>query len=241
MPLLKLYEFINKPTFTHDSWVEVGFWFIKETIQEFFFLYPHLEIQEQFLASFRSEKRKKEWLAVRAIHQMSNYGKQNGIQYTERGKPFLTNHDLHISISHTNHFALLAYSDHNIGVDIEVFTSRPLLLKDKFLNEDEISLLNQSSCPERFAVEMWTAKEAAFKFKSDESLRVITEISLYKVKSNENSGNIWMAKFPDGSEASVRTFVFKDFQMSICQSIEHAESNIYSLSCTEKEESYEQV
>ncbi|MGL4781015.1 MAG: 4'-phosphopantetheinyl transferase superfamily protein [Bacteroidales bacterium] len=86
------------------------------------------------------------------------------IKYTEAGKPFFSNSNLHISISHTQgcYAAVLISEDPFIGIDIEVPSDRVLRIENKFLSTDEIALINPSSRIETLMI-MWSAKETLFK------------------------------------------------------------------------------
>lgn len=83
----------------------------------------------------------------------------NMLLYGEHGKPFLE-HGPCFSISHSRKYAVLAVSNNNIGVDIEMHeTARESVMKRCF-SEDEQDFAKLST--ENF-LRIWTAKEAVLK------------------------------------------------------------------------------
>ena len=83
---------------------------------------------------------------------------------TENGKPYLKDHKVYFSISHTASLVAVALSNSEVGVDIEAV--RPLKHNGytKFLTADEqIYIGADSTWSEQRFFEVWTKKEAYFK------------------------------------------------------------------------------
>ncbi|QDZ39103.1 4'-phosphopantetheinyl transferase superfamily protein [Euhalothece natronophila Z-M001] len=93
--------------------------------------------------------------------------------YRDRGKPILTENNtsppLQFNVSHSHNLGLyaFAYSDYEIGIDVELMrpVSNVLSLAKRFFTEKEASYLESLSSPEQIETffQFWTAKEAYLK------------------------------------------------------------------------------
>jgi len=82
-------------------------------------------------------------------------------------KPFLEDEAYHFSISHCGAYAaVIASTKQRVGIDIEIPTTKPLLIAHKFLHPDENNLLSieESSNNAAAATLLWSAKESMFKW-----------------------------------------------------------------------------
>jgi phosphopantetheinyl transferase len=83
-------------------------------------------------------------------------------------KPLLSNHEFHFSISHCGDFAAAIVSENrNVGIDVELITPKMGLIKNKFLNQQELKLLESyqlSFINYQLLTLFWSAKEAIFKW-----------------------------------------------------------------------------
>ena len=87
--------------------------------------------------------------------------KAANIDYDEKGKPFLTNSNKHISISHShNKLAIIVNENEATGIDIELIRDKVLKIKHKFLSSAELEDANDS--PEKLLI-YWAAKETLYK------------------------------------------------------------------------------
>ncbi len=137
-------------------------------------------------------KRRIELLSSRALLN-SLIGDARVLRHGSDGRPFLIpkagtkerSGDTHISISHSaNHYAL-ALSSVPIGIDVEQWGEKALLVRSKFLTAEEQSLLFSQDFAHRLAplsqaqraTLAWSAKEAVFKLWHDSSL-TISDINL---------------------------------------------------------------
>lgn len=85
--------------------------------------------------------------------------------YNEHGKPFLSNHpDLFFSISHCNTAVAVGLSKLPLGIDIEDVTRYKKNVAAYVSNDDELKKINGSEHPEFSFIELWTKKEAVFKY-----------------------------------------------------------------------------
>ena len=88
--------------------------------------------------------------------------------YNEHGKPYFADrNDLFFSISHCRSAVAVAIDDAEIGIDIEEISRYKESLVNYSLNTDEVETMctssPQSNRAESF-IELWTKKEAVFKF-----------------------------------------------------------------------------
>lgn len=81
--------------------------------------------------------------------------------YGEFEKPELADHSVQFSLSHAGHYAVLAVSEHPVGVDIEPI-QKPQVLPRKVLTKTEMGWLERNQTAEDFCL-IWTRLESALK------------------------------------------------------------------------------
>jgi phosphopantetheinyl transferase len=156
MPLTFL-ENINTDT-------AIGLWKITESPED---LMARLQLKEhelKLLSSLSKEKRNLHWLATRVLlRKMLNTKQYIDCQADENGKPILINHPHHISLSHSYEYAAVMVSKtKKVGIDIEIIKEKIERVKNKFLNNQELSFINPDHQIEQLYV-CWCAKEALYK------------------------------------------------------------------------------
>ncbi len=90
------------------------------------------------------------------------------LDFTESGIPFFKTLDACISISHSQNYACVAISESKnarVGIDIEEKSATPRT-STRFLTPDEQKMLERGTP----YLEIWTKKEALFKFLKNDSL-----------------------------------------------------------------------
>lgn len=87
-------------------------------------------------------------------------GKTEEIKYNEHGKPFFE-HGPFFSISHSRRYSVIAVSENEIGIDIEMHENPSERIMNRCFTEEEQKFAEIST--ENF-LRIWTAKEAALKF-----------------------------------------------------------------------------
>ena len=114
------------------------------------------------------------------------------------GKPYLTNKEVHFSISHSKNLVAVAVSRQKIGVDLEKIRDVNVKLIERYFTEKEKEYINinKINWQTRF-FEVWTNKEAFLK-RSGVGLRV---------KLNE---------FETKNSFNVKTYNLDDFMLSVC-------------------------
>lgn len=145
--------------------IEVAVWRMTETLDELIALVPE-ECAGVCRAKFSSEKRCKEWLAVRAMFARL-FGPDARVVYDAAGKPSLEGLDTFISISHTDGYAAIACSrGTEIGLDIELLSRNVLSAAGRFMQRECLEGMSSDEA-NRVALCHWCSKEALFKITGD--------------------------------------------------------------------------
>ena len=118
------------------------------------------------LNSFKSEKRKKQWMSYRAlIRSIVQADFIYRIYYDENNKPYLVNPPRSISVSHTDNYSAVLINE-NVneirGLDVERLSEKAFRNKSKFLSDDEIDLLPINDLY-FYSTLFWSAKESVYK------------------------------------------------------------------------------
>ena len=181
---------------------ELFFWNITESAEELSGLIPDgCELLDEARCRFKSGRRRREWLATRALLQSTPYSSCR-IIYNSKGAPSLDRKGKHISISHTGELVAIAVSNAPVGLDIESGERNATKVTRLFLREREIE---QAGDDNNEALRLWTVKEAAFKLAS-ENVSVLKEIET-TFTSEENGKYTYNIKYPDGKNAICRTYM----------------------------------
>ena len=92
------------------------------------------------------------------------YSIESEISYTPQGKPYLASGEKHFSISHSGEMVIMAFSDSQVGIDIELIKNRDYKkISQKYFIEEEQKRI---SSLESFLV-LWTKKESFLKYTGD--------------------------------------------------------------------------
>ena len=152
MPLLEQYEL---------SGVRLLVWKVTETLEELQgMVLPSLAARA--CEEFASEKRRTEWLAVRALLR-SSLGDDVHVVYDTAGKPSLEGFDGDISISHTDGYVAVALSTcGGVGVDIELLSRNVMAVAGRFMSVDLLGTVHPAK-RNLVALVHWCAKEALYK------------------------------------------------------------------------------
>jgi 4'-phosphopantetheinyl transferase len=147
--------------YVHDDCL-LGLW---EITEDYFSLYGMLELtseENETLNSFKSYNRKLEWLSVRVL-LLEMTGPGIKIFYNSNKKPFLTDRNYHISISHSRRLTSIMVSrKHRVGLDLEHVSNNISTLAGKFLTAAEEKAVDPE-CRKYHVYIYWCAKEALYK------------------------------------------------------------------------------
>lgn len=161
---------------------------------------------------FRSESRKRQWLAVRTLANKV-FGRKVLIEYDSEGRPSIKDEG-GISISHTEKFvALLVGRSNYLGVDIESVNRNYSRIKSKFVTDDESYLFSANGFWEvQYLPIIWSAKEAAFKAACRSELDFTRDISVKAVSSNEKqtAGSLDISLIPSVADGKFKFCLLDD-------------------------------
>lgn len=76
------------------------------------------------------------------------------------GRPFLRDHALHFSLSHSGSYAACAVSDGEIGIDLQRVKAVESRLLRRCMSQDEQSYILSADDPDAAYTEIWTKKES---------------------------------------------------------------------------------
>lgn len=141
---------------------EISVWEVTESEDDLLRLVsiPNDELEELYLT--RSEARRKEKLAVRALLN-TVFEEKVYLGHHDNGSPFIQNNSIHISITHTNRFvAIITHPTEDVGIDVECLERDFSAVEKKALSEDEREDLSDKHRNLQLAI-YWCAKEAIYK------------------------------------------------------------------------------
>ncbi len=169
--------------------LELGIWHITETVDE---LLKYLYLNEEefaMLNSFKSEKRKKQWMSYRAlIRSIVQADFIYRIYYDENNKPYLVNPPRSISVSHTDNYSAVLINE-NVneirGLDVERLSEKAFRNKSKFLSDDEIDLLPIDDLY-FYSTLFWSAKESVYKKSNIPNIFLKSNIKIANIDFENN-------------------------------------------------------
>ena len=141
---------------------EISVWEVTESEEELLKIIsiPNDELEELFFT--RSESRRKEKLAVRALLN-TVFEDKVYLGHHDNGSPFIQNNSTHISITHTTRFvAIITHPTEDVGIDIECLERDFSAVEKKALSEEEREDLSDKHRNLQLAI-YWCAKEAIYK------------------------------------------------------------------------------
>lgn len=184
-----------------DDHTELAVWKIAESHEE---LKGGLQLKQHeldIIDSFKSEKRALQWLSTRfLLRKMLNTEEYIDCKLDDHGKPYLVNHDYHISLSHSYDYAAVMISrnkDKKVGIDLEIIKHKIKLVRHKFLSDTELA---QKQIGENITglYVCWCAKEAIYKWHGKKQLEFKRDIHIQPFKLKDNGSLQALVNLPDG-------------------------------------------
>ena len=121
------------------------------------------ETDQEIFNSFTCDRRKREFLAVRALLDQMTTGKGR-IVYESARKPVLKGYAGNISISHSASLVAVLVSDFRCGIDVEEIDRKVDRIAPRFLCKEELAWTTASNDSQKTMIVCWSAKEAIFKW-----------------------------------------------------------------------------
>ena len=166
----------------------LGVWKIEEDLDSLMQKVTLDSDEKKKLKSFRSVRRKFEFLSVRALLSELTENK-TGIVYNKNNKPFLKDGSMFISISHSHQLtAILLSVNEKVGIDLEYMSSNIAAVALKFINVKEKITKDPANRLYHLYLH-WCAKEALYKICDKEITSIRKEISIAPFKVHD-SGEI---------------------------------------------------
>ena len=122
---------------------------------------------------FGSASRRCEALAWRAIVRRE-LGEEVTIGYDANGAPIVNVPNIYISVSHSRDMVAVLFSERTCAVDIESASRDFCRVVDRYLSQEERQIADEYG----LYAEMWSAKEAMYKFYRKGGLDLINDISI---------------------------------------------------------------
>lgn len=146
--------------------------------------------REQLTVKREIETKGKEYLIGQLIQEPCE------IVYDDKGKPFVKDSHLHISVSHSHdRLAIMVNSQEATGIDIELIRKNVVNIKTKFLGQAELADANDHV--EKLLV-YWAAKETLYKIYGLREVAFIQNLFIepfeYK-KEGQLTGHIRLENF----------------------------------------------
>ena len=154
--------------------------------------------RKKYINSISNKKRRNEsiageWLLRNAVSQFCGIeSNEIKIERTDKGKPYIKDTDIFVSLSHSGDFVAVAVDYVPIGIDIEVIKPLNLRVAHKVCSESDKRFILTGETEEQRLInflKIWTAKEAYFK-KTGTGITHIKELSYKDIKAlhfiNEN-------------------------------------------------------
>lgn len=140
------------------------------------------------LRQFGNPKRIVEWMSVRYLLHLLLPDFED-IQYEASGKPSLKNSVQQLSISHSHKKIAVSVSKYKpTAVDIQRVSPKIISIKNKFLNHNELKLINEVN--EKELTILWSVKEALFKIEGNQDLFLKPNFLIERLDQREN---FWLA------------------------------------------------
>ena len=201
----------------------LAIWNMIESPEELKACYPMLgQAYDEACQRFKSQHRRKEFLAIRALLIEMSDGRMPAVCYDANGKPSLDD-GRKVSFSHTQGYAVVLMSEQDeVGVDIERKGDRVAKVAHKFLRDDEFPS-SHTTASSSFAVGgltidallvMWSAKEAVYKLFSAQNL-AFEEMRVAHF-SPQRQGKIIVENLKADVAVEVEYQLTDDYVMTLC-------------------------
>lgn len=166
----------------------IGIWHLDENsgmLKQMLNYYGYYQIPPHY----SHQRRICEWYAVRLILHEMLPDKRFELRYDEYGKPFLTEPEGFVSISHSHGYVGVMYhKNSNCGFDMEMINERIEKISTKFLRDDEIMIVGNDDERLHKTFVVWSAKEVMYKIYGKKSLDFKTNLRIlpFNLKQHGN-------------------------------------------------------
>lgn len=143
---------------------EYAIWKIEEDCDFFLSQLILSDWEQKYHDGIQHPARKLQWVASRyLLKYLMNTTEFVELLFDDHGKPFITNFDLKLSLSHSPGYAAAIISqEYEVGIDIEEQHRNMEELKNKFLSKEEIDKIGEEERMKKLLL-YWSAKEVIYK------------------------------------------------------------------------------
>jgi 4'-phosphopantetheinyl transferase len=182
----------------------LAIWKIEENEEE---LIAGLQLKQHeldIISSLNNGKRLIHWLSTRLLlRKLLNTEQYIDCKFDEHGKPYLTNFDFQISLSHSYDYAAVMISkDKAVGVDIELIKHKIKTIKHKFLSDIELAQKQIGDNTDGLYV-CWCAKEAIYKWYGKKGLEFLKHIHIKPFKLKNEGQLSAIVELPEKTRALI--------------------------------------
>ncbi|MDR0971348.1 MAG: 4'-phosphopantetheinyl transferase superfamily protein [Bacteroidales bacterium] len=163
------------------------------------------------------------WAKKLLIHTFNKKGFSfsPSIGYKENGKPFfINNKDIFFNLSHTKNFIAIAFSNTDIGIDIEKKRKYKKEIVKRFFHNKECSLLENiedENLQDELFTRIWTIKEAYLKCTGK---GIANNLNTFYITINDKNNTIFEIKDNDTPVSLIHLYDKKtQLYISICQTL----------------------
>ncbi len=185
MPLLK--EFVSGAA-------KIVLWRRSETAQELLSQVSLTECESNYYQQLNTERRRSEWLAWHLLVKNLFHNQVIEISYDATGAPML-NVDYRVAVSHGGELVGIAVARQACGIDIEPLNRDFSRVKNRILNQHEITTLAPLADIAQVEAIGWCMKECAFKIGRLEGIDFLNDIIITEVNQNEHSAVVDFKRF----------------------------------------------
>ncbi len=154
-----------------------GIWKLEEKNEDLIAVFNFSKSEKLQFNELKSEKRKKEFLAVRLLLEKLN-GKKTELFYGINRNPYLENNKLNISISHSAELVTIFLSEKKCGIDTENINRNTEKIASRFLTANEMHETGSHKNPALARIIYWSAKEAIYKCALEKEIRFNSQIAV---------------------------------------------------------------
>jgi phosphopantetheinyl transferase len=198
---------------TQHSKIILGVWEITEN--NVFF-----STELKFCATKKSVLKNQQYMASRLLLSRLDSGFIIGnIDELSQDKPSYLDNRFYFNVAHSGSFAVAILSNEKeVGIDVEVISKRIVAIKSKFLNQEELGLVNKFSAVDQIDVVslFWTVKEAVLKWTGDSAFDYLHSSTIQEYSPNaDNTINV-KVNYYETVMVKVRFFKIKNYWVSYC-------------------------
>ena len=175
------------------------------------------------LPDFGSWKERKE--SISRLRRQENSLPLEALSVSEKGKPFLKNHDFHFNLSHSNGYVVCAFGSVPCGIDIQKEKEDRSNIARIFFTESEYALV------QKYGVSMftriWALKESYVKYKGEGLSLPLKSFQVYPGSYDILSdGSEWgrlstciSTIYSTDRTCQAREFAFNDYRIAVCSAL----------------------